>query len=294
MVRVAGVPVEGVVHTALRDRGADHVGAVGRLLGVNAHPVVDGCRRVGRHDDRVGQHRRRAVVDLRPRGLLLVGIGALHVLHPAAGEDLAAALLKCLGQGADVLERLKPRLPRESQARPGLVPAQDDPLELLHVLKARADRRLQLPVEQVGRVGGDREEVAVDALEIAVDLLFGDDLLDPVDGRRVALVGQLRPLWAMQLLHLHEPVVDGRRQVRAGAAALPGRDGSVVENRDRLPIPREQIRRRQPRDSGADDADVDAQVVRGRRVPGRLNRVVPGGRGRAVGALHARRYTAAI
>ena len=51
VVRVQRCPSRGAFGTEpARHRDADHVGAVGRLLGVDRHAVVD--RRVGRHHDR--------------------------------------------------------------------------------------------------------------------------------------------------------------------------------------------------------------------------------------------------
>src|SRR3954465_3468287 len=85
VVGIAVVPIERVGDGVGRHHYADHVGAIGGLLEVDAHPVVDGRRRVGGNDNRIGDDGVGAGVDHRASSFLRFRIGALHVVDSAAG-----------------------------------------------------------------------------------------------------------------------------------------------------------------------------------------------------------------
>src|SRR4051812_22097110 len=69
VIGIGVVPEEYLFKSASRDSGGDHVGAIGGLFCVDAHPIVDGGGGVGGDDDRAGGYGGGAVVDLRGGGL---------------------------------------------------------------------------------------------------------------------------------------------------------------------------------------------------------------------------------
>ncbi len=80
-----------------------------------------------------------------------------------------------------------------------------------------------------------------------------DDLLDPVDRRRLALLEQARGLLAAQLGQGADTVVADRRKVRGGARCHATGDPAAVEHDHRAPGHHQLIGGRKPRDAGADD-----------------------------------------
>ena len=151
--------------------------------------------------------------------------------------------------------------------RPGIEGGQRGAGHHLHILQAGAVGGLEFLLEEVAGLAGRREEVAVDAEEVAVDPFFLSDRLDPVDGRGVALGGQPGPFLAVHLLDLDVSVVDGIREVGGGALGLPAGDGAVVQDDHALAFAGEQVSRGQSGDAGTDDADVRLHVLRQRLMP---------------------------
>src|SRR5205823_4464300 len=98
---------EDVFECAARHFGGDHVSAIGGLLEVDAHPVVDGRRSVGGDNDGIGGDGGGAVVDLGAGRLVGFLIGALDIFDAAAGVDLHAALVEGAGEAVEKLERVE-------------------------------------------------------------------------------------------------------------------------------------------------------------------------------------------
>ena len=128
-------------------------------------------------------------------------------------------------------------------------------------------RGLELLVQQIPRLPGRQEQVAVNAEEVAVDPFFVRDRLDQVDGRGVALGGKPGPVLAVDLLDLDVAVIDGVGQVGGRALSLSAGDGAVIQHDDALALAGEQVGRGQPGDPRADDADVRLHVLRQRLMP---------------------------
>jgi hypothetical protein len=97
----------------------------------------------------------------------------------------------------------------EPQAWPGIEVAQRRPAEPLDALQAGPPGRTQFTLEDLGRLAGGLEQIAIESLESAVDPLGGHDLLDPVDGRGMAFGGQPGPVRPVETLDLSVAVVDG-------------------------------------------------------------------------------------
>ena len=126
------------------------------------------------------------------RGRDLAGLPPLDLLDVRVGEDPPAALLDRAGEPGQVLEEVELPLAREAERAPGVEPQDGGLGELLDARQAGAVRGLELVVEHLSVVVAAEEEVAVEAREVAVDLLVADDRLDAVDGRRVAVGGEPR------------------------------------------------------------------------------------------------------
>ena len=147
--------------------------------------------------------------------------------------------------------------------------------------QARPPGRLPLLAQWLGIAVGGVEEIAVHPFESAVERrpcgTGGDDL----DGGRVARGRQPRPFRAVEALEAVEAGVDGGGQVGGGPPRLARPDALAIEHHHRETLLGEPGRRREPRDAGADHADVGADVLVQRRDRGQVGARAPGSDGSA-------------
>ena len=244
------VPVQRPRDRVARHAGADRVGEVGRLLGVDGDEVVDG--RVGGHDDGpggdhgtgLGLHPRRApAVDPRRMG---------------AGMDLAAELPDPPRSAATYLSgwncawhgkrRHRPVSNADSGAR-ATISTSVRPARWAASRSRVQDRATaRRPGTGSRQPGGSRNRCTPPR-----------DGLDPVDGDGVALGGQAGPFLAVD----PRPRRTGRRWHSTGGrwcAGLAAGDGAVVQHHDAPALAGEQVGRGQPRDAGPDHADIRLHV----------------------------------
>ena len=87
----------------------------------------------------------------------------------------------------------------------------------------------ELAVEDVLLVVAAEEEEAVDAPEVAVDVLEPNDLLDAVDRGHVALDNEPGVLGAVDLLEVVDAVVHRPREVGGRTSGLAAADRAVVD-----------------------------------------------------------------
>jgi hypothetical protein len=129
-------------------------------------------------------------------------------------------------------------------------------------LQPGALRGVEFALQLLAVAGGIAlHQVAVEAAEVAVDLLGRDDGGDLLDRAGVALCRHSRAVGAMPVLELVVAVVERIGQVRRGAQRGAAADRPVVQHHHRAALPRQQVGGRQPGDAGADDADVAARVL---------------------------------
>jgi hypothetical protein len=93
----------------------------------------------------------------------------------------------------------------------------------------------------------------------------------------VALGGEACAALAVQLLQVVVAVVERVDEVGGGAARLAAGDGAVVKDDHLLPLAREQVGGRHPRDAGADDTHVGRGVLGQRLARGHVARGHPDG-----------------
>jgi hypothetical protein len=122
-------------------------------------------------------------------------------------------------------------------------------------------RRLELLVEDVGGVAAAEEEIAIQANEIAVDVLALHRRLDEVDRRAVALRGDAAGVHATRLLQRREAIVERVRQMRRRPTGLAAPHLLLVEHDDALAGDGERIRHAESGDAGTDDTDVGREVL---------------------------------
>src|SRR5262245_47998322 len=101
-----------------------------------------------------------------------------------------------------------------------------------------------------------KEQPAVHALKIAVDLFSLRDRFDLVDGARVTVIDHARRLGAELALCREVSIVPLAREMRAGSSGLAIADLAVVEHDDRASRLCQLISHRQTGDACADDADI--------------------------------------
>src|ERR1051326_4494507 len=107
------------------------------------------------------------------------------------------------------------RLFGKTQTGAGIERVQWSTSDLGHIVQPGAVRSFQLTVKEFFLVVAAEEEVAIQSLEIAVDLLGRDNFLDLCNGRGVALRCESRSLCAVKALDLGVAVIDGIREVRS-------------------------------------------------------------------------------
>src|SRR6185369_1029645 len=174
-------PEERCRNCSSRHHGGDGEGAIRRLLHMRDDHVRDRPVRADAHGARLH----------RPLALRrdLARLSSFDAADVRVAVDLAAECADRLREAGEILERMKLRLLRESQ-RGSRLPLRDgDPIDQLHVGETGVLRREILLFEHCSSILVTEEEVAIDALEVAVDLLEANDLLDAIDGGEMALDG---------------------------------------------------------------------------------------------------------
>ncbi len=114
-----------------------------------------------------------------------------------SAKDSPAAPFERTREAGEVLAGMKLALPRKSQALAGLESVEGSASGGGNVGEAGTPRRSELEVEEVRRCVASRDEVPVEPLEVAVDVLLAHDGLDAIDGGRVALGGAARTVRSM-------------------------------------------------------------------------------------------------
>ena len=254
VVGIGRVPVQSVWNRTTRNARADDVGTIGCLFAVDDQPVVD--RSIGADHDIVGADN-MAVARRDARGLAV-----LDFLGVNARVDLSSVAEDRARQSFQVLERMEGCLPRKAKRRPAVPEAERNAIDELGVVDPGAMRCLELALEIFSLGVTAEEEIAFDALELAIDVFHGGDRLDAMDCRHVTLGSQARAFFAVNLRNVVVAVVQSRRQMGCGAAGLSTTDGPIVYEHNCSAGAREQVRGSHPRDSSADHADVRPQILR--------------------------------
>jgi hypothetical protein len=117
----------------------------------------------------------------------------------------------------------------------------------------------ELFIENALVVSAAQKEESVETPEVAVDLFVANDALDAIDRRTVALDDLSRAFSAMNVLENVDAIVHRVRKVRRRSSRLAAANRAVVDDDHLLSRFGEQIRRRQSRDSGTDDAHITAR-----------------------------------
>ena len=176
VIRMSGVPVERRRHDPRGTTARDDERAIRRLLGVRLLHVGD--RAVRANTDGVGGDRVPAA------RLHRAGFAAFDALRLRVAVDAPPACDDRVGEAREVLENVKLRLVRETQARTEIRSQRRDARascstsgEPGALRGARAPRRGSSALSPIAE-----KEVAVEALEVAVDLFVAHDRFDAVDG----------------------------------------------------------------------------------------------------------------
>ena len=218
VIWIGRVPVEARRHGAARHDGGDGEGAIGRLLGVRLHHVGDGSIRT--HADRL---RGYTLLILRLDFARMSRLGSGDRGHVRAAVDLTAAGDDGAGEAVEIFENVKLPLIRPPQRGPRVVVGDRRAMDFGDVARARSMRGSELLVEHLLLVVRPKEEIAVDAPEVAVDPLEPNDLLDAIDGGHVALDDEPSVGFAVDRLEVVDAVVHRPSEVGRRCARSPRR-----------------------------------------------------------------------
>src|SRR6185369_8956014 len=188
VIWIVRIPVERLFHRPGRYLGGDDIRHVGSLLGVDGESVVDW--RVGSDDDCVGRNPKAAGGDLRR-------VPAFDGVDVRIGEDAPSGARHRLGQPAEILHRVKLRLAWESYAGNAASPCRRHARQQLGREPGALCRR-GLLLQQHRVVAWREEQIAIDALELAVNPFPGHDRLDLIDRSAVTLGYTARAVLAVQ------------------------------------------------------------------------------------------------
>src|SRR4051812_27595760 len=158
---------------------------------------------------------------------------------------------------------MKLRLPRETDRYAGVESVHRRLLRPLHVQTgslAGIEFLRQLTLRLVRRI----EEISIEPLESAIDLLLRHNLFDAIDRRSVAFRRQTCPFFSMIFLEIVKSVIQGVDQVRGCPRRHAIPDRTVVQNNDTAPRAGQSVRDGKTGDARADDADVRGIIGRKR------------------------------
>src|SRR3954465_9335304 len=120
----------------------------------------------------------------------------------------------------------------------------------------------ELSLELLASVFPAEEQVAFDALELAVDVFHRCDALDAMNRRHMALSGETRAFLSVELFDVVIAVVESGGEMGSSSAGFAATDRAVIDDDDRATCAREQVGRRHAGDARSDYADIRTEVLR--------------------------------
>ena len=167
-----------------------------------------------------------------------------------------------VGEPGQVLQNVKSSLLWKAKCRSALDARRTH--DALNVAKPGTMGRRELVVEQTRIVFTAEKEEAVQASEVAVDLLLAHDLLDPVYSGRMARCRDAGAIGAMRFFDSDVPVVERVGEVRRRAPRFATPDLREIHDHDSSSRARERVRDGEARDARSDDADIRCEMLRER------------------------------
>src|SRR3954469_5614583 len=119
----------------------------------------------------------------------------------------------------------------------------------------------ELLLELFARILAAEEQVALDTLELAVDVFHRSDAFDAMNRGHVALRGEARTFLAVELLDVVVPVVQGGSEMRGGSTGFASADRAIIDDDDSTAGARQQVRRSHAGDARSDYANVGTKVL---------------------------------
>ena len=173
MVGIGRVPVEAMRHGAFWNSPSDDVGAIGSLLAVDDEPVVH--RSIGTDDNVVGADY------VATSGRDLSRLAVFDFLGVHAGVNAAAIAEDRARKALQVLQWVEGCLARKAKGRSTVPERERDSIDELRVGDARAMRGVELTLEILARFLAAEKEVALDSLELAIDVFHRGDAFDAMN-----------------------------------------------------------------------------------------------------------------
>ena len=172
-------------------------------------------------------------------------------------------------------QRVERGLICESETGAGVV-RDRRPLQSLHGQPCPAGGA-ELTVQEIWAIIGPEEEVAGKPAKLAPDPFRPGGLLDPVDGRGVALSRSTGGFVAVLLRDPEEAVVLRAGQVGRRMVGFSGPHVGTIHEHDVKPLPGQTVRRTHTGDPGPHHADIAGGILREGGVAGDLGRLSPQG-----------------
>jgi len=220
---------------------------------VDDEPVVDRC--VGADDDVVGADH-VSIARGYPRGNAVHDFFGVH-----ARINLSAIAENRAREALQIFERMEGRLAREAQRDARIPEVERRTLDELGIAEPGAMGGFELALEILTFCISAKEQVAVHALEVAVDVFHRGDGFDPLNRCGVTFRGRARALPPVKSLDVEVPVVQRSGEVRGRAPCLSASDRAVIDEHHRASSPGEEIGGSHTGDPRPDYADIDAQVL---------------------------------
>jgi hypothetical protein len=173
-----------------------------------------------------------------------------------ASKDPASAAFHSIGEAGHVTNRVELSLSRETKAWTCIETRQWRASHSAHARHPRALRGLQLHLEHFLVLPWSKKQKTIDTPKVAFNAFFIDDLLDVLDGSRVAVGSKTGALFSVQPLDLEVPVIESIREVSGRPPGLTACNRAVIQHHDGFALTQQGVRSAQTGDARADDTDV--------------------------------------
>ncbi len=279
MVRITGVPIQGLRHRPNRDSDANDVAPIGGLVRLKDEPIVH--RSVSCNDNCFARH---GTATTRRD---LSGLSSVESCGVSPRIDAAAVADDALRESRQIFQGMKLSLASEPQCRAGIKRNSWHAIDQLGVRETGVPGRRQFTLQEVRQLIRGTEKIAIHAFEIAVDPFLSNNAFDRIDRRGMTFGGQFGAAFAIQMFQFEIPLVENGDEVRRRSFGFTREDRTVVQHDHRFAGLRQEIRRGQTGHPSADDTNIGAFILSEARESGSRGHGHPNGNRTSGMGVHA-------